>query len=305
MPDSLDRTKVADVQRRLAALGHDPSADPPGTLGLATSFALQAFQRERGLPITGSLDPECYARIIEAGWRLGERLLYLDRPLQRGDDVAALQEALAMLGFNPGRIDGIFGPLTDGALREFQGNVALETSGVLTRQSLAELSRLSTRGGGRRLVTEAHDTVGMGSARRLVIVSGASELAEQVATNLEEIVAVVRTGARDDHEVAQLANEAGAGLVLAVRLGAGEDLECQYFASYRAHSVVGRSFAEAIVEGCHAAIPSSAKGMSVALLRETTMPTVIVVVHEQAESLFSDIAAAVASSATVLFNRSR
>ena len=36
----------------------------------------------------------------------------------RGDDVAELQVRLAQLGFNPGRIDGIFGPATaDGAER--------------------------------------------------------------------------------------------------------------------------------------------------------------------------------------------
>jgi len=46
----------------------------------------------------------------------------------RGDDVAELQVRLAQFGFNPGRIDGIFGVLTEEALNEFQRNCALEVS---------------------------------------------------------------------------------------------------------------------------------------------------------------------------------
>ena len=40
------------------------------------------------------------------------------RPMLRGDDVAELQVLLSQLGFNPGRIDGIFGPTTGDALAE-------------------------------------------------------------------------------------------------------------------------------------------------------------------------------------------
>ena len=48
--------------------------------------------------------------LIEAGWRLGDRLLVLAAPQLRGDDVTELQDALNQLGFDCGRPDGIFGP---------------------------------------------------------------------------------------------------------------------------------------------------------------------------------------------------
>lgn len=162
-PFSPTTEDITDAQRRLAALGHDPFPDPPGTLGDATAVALQGFQRQRGLPLTGQLDEATWRRLLEASWRLGDRLLYLDQPLQRGDDVADLQEALAKLGFDPGRIDGIFGPLTATALGEFQDNCGLARSGVLDRGSLIALSRLSARSSHRAPVTAARDAAGLGT----------------------------------------------------------------------------------------------------------------------------------------------
>ena len=41
----------------------------------------------------------------------------------RGDDVAELQQDLGALGFDAGRVDGIFGPRTKDALEQFQRNI--------------------------------------------------------------------------------------------------------------------------------------------------------------------------------------
>lgn len=46
--------------------------------------------------------------------------LILDGELMQGDDVRALQQALAARGFSPGSIDGVFGSGTDAAVRAFQ-----------------------------------------------------------------------------------------------------------------------------------------------------------------------------------------
>ena len=46
--------------------------------------------------------------------------LILDGELMQGDDVRALQQALANKGFSPGSIDGVFGAATDAAVRAFQ-----------------------------------------------------------------------------------------------------------------------------------------------------------------------------------------
>lgn len=48
----------------------------------------------------------------------------------RGQAVAALQQLLADAGFNPGKVDGIFGPLTEGAVRRAQAASGLATDGL-------------------------------------------------------------------------------------------------------------------------------------------------------------------------------
>jgi peptidoglycan hydrolase-like protein with peptidoglycan-binding domain len=52
-----------------------------------------------------------------------------------------VQEALRRLGYYRGPMDGIFGPLTQAAIRRFQQSVAAEPTGSLTA---AEANRLVT-----------------------------------------------------------------------------------------------------------------------------------------------------------------
>jgi len=48
----------------------------------------------------------------------------------RGDAVSALQTALQNAGFNPGPVDGIFGPKTLSALKEFQAAAGIAVDGI-------------------------------------------------------------------------------------------------------------------------------------------------------------------------------
>lgn len=50
-----------------------------------------------------------------------------------------IQEALKKHGFNPGPLDGIWGPRTASALREFQSERGLRATGVVNAQTLSEL----------------------------------------------------------------------------------------------------------------------------------------------------------------------
>jgi N-acetylmuramoyl-L-alanine amidase len=301
---------VREAQRRLVELGHGPLEDPDGVLGAATNVALQAFQRERGLPITGALDEVTSARLIEAGWRIGARLLYLSRPLLRGDDVAELQESLALLGFDPGRIDGIFGPLTARALEEFQSNRALEPSGVLTRESLLELSRVSVRLGGRRPVTEARDAAWLRPrhARHLVVVAGDAEMVGLLAGRLATLVETVPAPERSPEDVASLANDLGAGLVVYLGRGDGPGgLSVRYFATHRSRSLIGEALAEDLARAIRAnsALAVEIAGMSVPVLRETVMPALELCVGTLEPSSRRVVADAVALAASRLFDSAR
>lgn len=65
----------------------------------------------------------------------------------RGDPVSEIQQHLVALGFDPGPVDGIFGPKTAGAVEQFQrrhhvtGTVDAHTRAKLTEMAIAERRR--------------------------------------------------------------------------------------------------------------------------------------------------------------------
>ena len=73
--------------------------DLRGRFGPGTQAAVVDFQRHRGLPASGVCDTATWMALVEAGYRAGDRLLYLRSPMLRGDDVADLQRSLGALGF--------------------------------------------------------------------------------------------------------------------------------------------------------------------------------------------------------------
>lgn len=65
----------------------------------------------------------------------------------RGHHARALQERLRELGYFAGRIDGIFGDLTRGAVQAFQADHALDLDGLVGRQTWAALDTAAPRPG--------------------------------------------------------------------------------------------------------------------------------------------------------------
>src|SRR3990172_7343664 len=116
---------VRDVQRRLLGAGLRIDAEElEGKFGPSTETSVREFQQARGLPVDGIVGTETWGQLVEAGYRLGDRTLYLRSPAFRGDDVRELQQILNALGFDAGKQDGIFGRRTADGVREFQRNVA-------------------------------------------------------------------------------------------------------------------------------------------------------------------------------------
>ena len=134
---------VEDVQKRLLVLGFD--LGPTGIDGVffgATLAAVRQFQRERGLAEDGTVGDETWAALVDATFRLGDRLLYLRYPYLHGADVRLLQGALNVLGFACGSPDGIFGAFTERAVGEFQSNVGLPHDGIAGPETVRAIERL-------------------------------------------------------------------------------------------------------------------------------------------------------------------
>lgn len=67
-----------------------------------------------------------------------------------GPEVAELQEALIALDFKPGEVDGVFGPITESAVKSFQVFAALEPHGIVneeTREKLADATGPQSQSG--------------------------------------------------------------------------------------------------------------------------------------------------------------
>jgi len=275
---------VADLQQRLAGLGFEPGVD--GFFNQKTAAAVEAFQALRGLVTSGTCDATTWAAVVEAGFDLGDRVLYLAQPMLRGDDIADLQQRLGALGFDAGRVDGILGPDTDAALREFQRHSGLRPDGVCGPATLDQLARLGPR------ITQPAAVAGVRERERLrdaprhlnqrrILVTHAGGL-DAIATALSRalsaegaLASVVRH--HDPSAVAAEANALVADLVVDLEVGAGP-CWCAFYRSGTFESSGGRRLAEALTAELGAAgfEVDHPRGMRLTTLRETRMPAVVV-----------------------------
>jgi N-acetylmuramoyl-L-alanine amidase len=143
--------EICDRLRRLGLLSDSDTSEPsPPFFDDAVDQAVRAFQQQRGLTVDGIVGVQTFRHLEEARWQLGDRILSFRAGwLISGDDVRALQQRLAGLGFHLDRVDGIFGPQTDRALREFQRSVGVNSDGTCGPETYRALARLArTMSGG-------------------------------------------------------------------------------------------------------------------------------------------------------------
>jgi N-acetylmuramoyl-L-alanine amidase len=304
---------VRDVQQRLASMGsHIDIEELGGFFGPSTESAVRAFQQRRGLLVDGKVGPETWNELVEAGYELGDRVLYLRIPMVRGDDVRALQRRLNSLGFDAGREDGIFGERCDRAVREFQRNIAMQQDGIVGPETLHELERVrpatvdarsgamlretealrrmdATLEGSRVAIDPGHGPEDPGALgpTGLTEVDAAWELSVALAAELERRGAEPRLlRDRDEDPAASVraarANEWGGEICVSVHLNAHRDPRaegsmCLFYGNESTSSPGGQRLAEAIQEELTSRIgltDGRTHSMSITMLRETRMPAV-------------------------------
>ena len=111
--------------------------------GSATQASVKAFQRYKGLPVTGVVDQATAAALGFAAAPAPAPAAAAPGTLARGaigQPVKQLQQALINAGVTvPGGVDGIFGRGTEGALKTFQQSKGLGVTGTVDPRTAAAL----------------------------------------------------------------------------------------------------------------------------------------------------------------------
>jgi N-acetylmuramoyl-L-alanine amidase len=147
---------AAEVRSTLVALGLLAGTGGDEFDG-ACELAVREFQQARGLTADGIVGLETWHALVAARWRLGDRVLTwaVSDPMV-GDDVHALQERLLEMGYDIGRVDGVFGHQTSVALSAFQREVGVPADGTFGPTTMRALRQLGRRvvGGSPQLLRE-------------------------------------------------------------------------------------------------------------------------------------------------------
>ncbi len=282
---------VRDIQDRLAALGFETGTDNRSLFGEGTAAAVTEFQKAKGLDVDGIVGPDTWRSLYEAGYRLGDRLLFMRRPMIRGEDVAELQSRLNSLGFDSGKVDGIFGPNTEAAVIDFQHNRRLAEDGKVGPEVVTEI-HLVTRG----QMRESRQTIREQEWLRLLpdTVAGARifldadcrdpeesrlawEAASAAALAIQDAGGLPMMSRSNDITLpervrARRANRMGSDLIVVFRLNReGEDCVF-FFASEHSSSRAGEALANAIA----LSVAARVEGRASAMLKETRAPAAVV-----------------------------
>jgi N-acetylmuramoyl-L-alanine amidase len=223
----------------------------------------------------------------------------------RGDDVAELQRRLNSLGFDAGKVDGIFGPLALHAIRDFQQNRGMAEDGIAGPRTLAELDLVAraTQKTGREAIRERewlrglpHSVVGarvfLDPACRDQDESDRTwQAASETAHELQQEGAIPILSRSSDMNLnerirARRANRLGAALIVSFQLPYAETPAVFFFASAMSRSEAGALLAAAIAE--RVGLPF--EGRAHPMLKETRAPAVVVATPDMGEHLGRNVA---------------
>ncbi len=316
MKENIDnRTRIVDFQRRLRLLGYElGKSEIDGILGVQTKNAIRKFQQDRGLTSTGEVDEETWKEIVDAGYKIGERLLYLKNPPFRGDDVKNLQLWLKTLGFYKFNENGIFCEKTHKALLEFQKNMKIQADGILggsTLQHLQNLKRVieaqkssnypllkdylknKDNDGFKVIIDYGSSTNGMADGShyfrdKIYICKNIAVFVRDILLHLG-IESLISVSENNNNSLflsdrIRFANQSDSDILISINLGHSIDSDangssCFYFKGIKSYSMTGKGIANLIQDRLISnldLLDCRVHGANYAILKETVMTAVLI-----------------------------
>jgi N-acetylmuramoyl-L-alanine amidase len=186
----------------------------------------------------------------------------------RGDDIAALQSRLTEMGFDCGRVDGIYGPRTESAVKEFQKSVGATVDGKCGPATIIALIRLTkiVSGGAPSTLRQnaTQQSRGPALANKVIVLNpeGSNELVYDVAVRTEGRLlalgaSVFLTRGNDNNpselERIEFSNKSSADLMISLNVDSYVNEKAHGAATYfygsdahGVHSIVGERFASLV-----------------------------------------------------------
>lgn len=140
---------VDELQEALRDTGHFNFHTSTGYFGSITSQAVRDFQRSNNLIVDGIAGPQTFnalgtsstsnAAVVSSNSSTIDFSETL-RQGSRGSNVRTLQTILNDNGVNAGTVDGVFGPKTATAVRDFQRSVGITVDGIAGPQTYGALN---------------------------------------------------------------------------------------------------------------------------------------------------------------------
>lgn len=114
------RSKVVKtVQEHLRAAGYSPKRTD-GVFDERTRGALEQFQRRSDLPVTGRVDERTWNKLKNATMEAKDGFSPTQREGERSAAVLRSERQLKKLGYNPGKVDGLYTDATQRAVDKFR-----------------------------------------------------------------------------------------------------------------------------------------------------------------------------------------
>lgn len=133
---------VKNLQKHLSAAGFSPK-HAGGTFDERTTGALKAFQRKSKLEATGVVNARTWKALQKSYILTNSKAAPSQGLNERSGAVKASEKLLKRLGFNPGKLDGLFDRSTLKAVKAYEKSQGSKVDGVIGTNQLAQMTKLS------------------------------------------------------------------------------------------------------------------------------------------------------------------